>query len=143
MEGWRKNVVHYYICLSLTLILFAITETMADRSRSRSRSPDRGAPPTDQPPADQPASEAPPAADAAAPCKSEESSFPSLSIVGNCAVSNLDCFLDPIASAPDEEVKLYVGNLDYGKNLSELIFPFFLAAVSLVSHPALSLNSNR
>jgi hypothetical protein len=76
---------------------------MADRSRSRSRSPDRGAPPTDHPPTDQPPAEAPPAAN------------------------------DAVASAPDEEVKLYVGNLDYGKNFSKLIFPLVLAAVTSVS----------
>lgn len=38
---------------------------MADRSRSRSRSPDRGAPPADAPPADAPADGAPPADDGA------------------------------------------------------------------------------
>ena len=71
---------------------------MADRSRSRSRSPDRGAPPAgDQqyPPAEQAngGGDAPPPADAApapAPAAAAE-------------------------AGTGEEVKLYVGNLDYGK----------------------------
>lgn len=65
---------------------------MADRDRSRS--PDRGAPPADdqQPP---PAADAPPA-DAGAP-PADAGAPP------------------PGGDAGGEEVKLYVGNLDYGK----------------------------
>lgn len=64
---------------------------MADRSRSRSRSPDRGAPPADDPPADAPTGEAPPPA-----------------ANGDAGASNPD-------GSTGDEVKLYVGNLDYGK----------------------------
>jgi len=70
---------------------------MADRSRSRSRSPDRGGPPSDQPPADQPLGNdgAPPADDAAqAPA--------------------------PAQDGAGEEVKLYVGNLDYATDETRL-----------------------
>ena len=67
---------------------------MADRSRSRSRSPDRGAPPAgDQsyPPAESNGDAAPPPADAGAPPPA-----------------------DAGAGGSGDEVKLYVGNLDYG-----------------------------
>lgn len=61
--------------------------TMADRSRSRSRSPEGGPPPTDDPPHDE-NGDAPPKGDA----------HPK----------------DAPAGDEGEEVKLYVGNLDYG-----------------------------
>jgi hypothetical protein len=61
--------------------------TMADRSRSRSRSPEGGPPPADDPPHDE-NGDAPPKGDA----------HPK----------------DAPAGDEGEEVKLYVGNLDYG-----------------------------
>lgn len=60
---------------------------MADRSRSRSRSPEGGAPPADDPPQDE-NGDAPHAGDAPP--------------------------TDATAEDDGEEVKLYVGNLDYG-----------------------------
>ena len=65
---------------------------MADRSRSRS--PDRGAPPAEDQPEAAPA-DAPPAADAAAPAPAD----------GGADNNN---------GTSGDEVKLYVGNLDYG-----------------------------
>lgn len=70
---------------SLRSSFISSNTTMADRSRSRS--PDRGAPPADEPPAAPSNGDAPPAP---------------------APASNPD-------GSTGDEVKLYVGNLDYGK----------------------------
>ena len=75
---------------------------MSDRERSRSRSPDRGEPPVKSEPND-----APPAAtngdDAAPPAAPQYSN-------GDSAAANTG----GDGATGGEEVKLYVGNLDYG-----------------------------
>jgi len=79
-----RHELHWFCFINIS--------TMADRSRSRSRSPDRGAPPASDPPADQNGDGAPPPADSAPAAAPTE---------------------NPNGSTGDE-VKLYVGNLDYG-----------------------------
>ena len=89
----QSNIAHFYTVSALQEHLLShfevnsTTATMADRSRSRS--PDRGGPPdAQQPPADAPPADGPP---------------------GNSGAPG-----DTNGGAGGEEVKLYVGNLDYG-----------------------------